>query len=267
MSDVEPIATEIVFVDGDSEPFTTSLVIAAETGNQHKNIRELIEDNLVDFEEFGVVRFETAKPSGSENGGGRPVKFAILTEPQSALLITFLRNNEKVIDFKKRLVRGFFAMRQLLAERAATVALPSVRELAQMVIAAEDAREVAEKQLVLESKARRAMESYAKDLEPRAEFYDKFMDGDGTYSVGAVAKMLGASQNKLYDELRNSEVMIAKGCMRNTPYQKYMHHFAVKAYEFERSDGTRGTSYTTRVQPSGVEFVARKVGRTLLVTT
>ena len=40
-----------------------------------------------------------------------------------------------------------------------------------------------------------------------------------------------------------------------------MHHFAVKAYPYTRTDGTVGTSYTTRVQPSGVDFVARKLGR------
>lgn len=97
-------------------------------------------------------------------------------------------------------------------------------------------------------------------LEPKAEAYDAFIDADGTYSVGNVAKMLGLSQNKLFDLMRNAGVMIAKGAMRNTPYQKYMHHFAVKAFEFERSDGTRGTSYTTRIQPSGVDFIRKKIG-------
>lgn len=47
--------------------------------------------------------------------------------------------------------------------------------------------------------------------------------------------------------------------MRNTPYHQYMHHFAVKAYDYERSDGSRATSYTTRVQPSGVQFLSRKL--------
>lgn len=265
MSELDPIATEIVFADADGEPFTTSLVIAYETGNQHESVVRVIRDNLVDLQEFGRVRFQIGPLQTA--GGVQQGNWAVLTEPQSALLITFLRNNEKVIDFKKRLVRGFYAMRQLLAERAAPVELPGPRELAQMVIAAEDAREVAEKQLEIEAKARRAMESYAKDLEPRAEFYDRFMDGDGTYAVGVAAKMLGTGQNKLFAELRNVGVLISKGALRNTPYQQYMHHFDVKAYEFTREDGTTGTSYKTRVQPSGVEFIARKVGRTVQVVS
>lgn len=113
---------------------------------------------------------------------------------------------------------------------------------------------------VREEKARQAVESYARDLEPRADGYDRFLSGDGTDSVGSAAKMLGLSQNKLFAELRNARVLIGKGAMANTPYQQYMHHFTVKAYAYDRQDGTAGTSYTTRVQPSGLEFIARKLG-------
>ena len=111
-----------------------------------------------------------------------------------------------------------------------------------------------------EIEAREALEAYAMELEPKADAYAAFIDGDGTYSVGTVAKMLGLSQNKLFAKLRNAGVLIAKGAMRNTPYQQYMHHFAVKAYDYTRSDGTAATSHTTRVQPSGIDFIRRKIG-------
>lgn len=107
---------------------------------------------------------------------------------------------------------------------------------------------------------REAMAAYARELEPKAANYDRFLSGDGTYSIGAVAKILGRSQNKLFDELRNAGILIAKGAMRNTPYQKYMHHFAVRAHDYTRSDGTVGTSYTTKVQPSGLAFIQAKLG-------
>ncbi|WP_164513981.1 phage antirepressor [Brevibacterium aurantiacum] len=97
-------------------------------------------------------------------------------------------------------------------------------------------------------------------LEPKADAYEAFMNADGTYSVGRVAKMLGRSQNKLFAELRNAGVLIAKGHMHNTPYQRYMHHFKVTPYSYERKDDTIGCSYTTTVQPSGVEFIRRKLG-------
>ena len=123
-------------------------------------------------------------------------------------------------------------------------------------------------QLATDLKEERAraerLETELTEAAPKAEAYDAFMDADGTYSIGNVAKMIGMSQNKLFDTLRNKGVLIAKGAMRNTPYQRYMHHFAVKAYEYERSNGERGTSYTTRVQPSGVDFIRRKVSQPTL---
>lgn len=106
---------------------------------------------------------------------------------------------------------------------------------------------------------RLALEAENRALAPKAEAYDEFLDATGKYGIGAVAKMLGTSQNKLFRELRNAGVLIAKGAMRNTPYQQYMHHFEVKAHEYERSNGELGCSYTTYVQPSGIDFIRRKL--------
>ena len=112
-----------------------------------------------------------------------------------------------------------------------------------------------------EERARRAeIEQRNAVIEPKADAYDTFMDATGKYSVGAVAKMLGTSQNRLFRDLRNAGVLISKGAMRNTPYQRYMHHFDVKAHEYERSNGEAGCSYTTYVQPSGVDFIRKKLG-------
>ena len=117
------------------------------------------------------------------------------------------------------------------------------------------ARAVLESQEVIAEK-----DATIAELSPKADAYEAFMNADGTYSVGRVAKMLGRSQNKLFAELRNAGVFIAKGHMHNTPYQKYMHHFKVTPYSYERKDDTIGCSYTTTVQPSGVEFIRRKLG-------
>ncbi|AZS12214.1 antirepressor [Mycobacterium phage CicholasNage] len=95
---------------------------------------------------------------------------------------------------------------------------------------------------------------------PKAEFYDKFVDANGSVSVGTVAKILGLSQNKLFDRLRLIGVFIGTGHLRNTPYQRYMHHFEVKTHTVTHNDGTQHVSYTTRVRPSGVHFIAKKLG-------
>ena len=113
--------------------------------------------------------------------------------------------------------------------------------------------------LVNAEQERLALEAENKELTPKAEAFDTFLDATGKYSVGAVAKMLGTSQNKLFRELRNRGVLIAKGSMRNTPYQQYMPHFEVKAHDYERSSGEIGCSYTTYVQPSGIDFIRRRL--------
>lgn len=116
-------------------------------------------------------------------------------------------------------------------------------------------------QLAMQAEQERlALEAKNRELLPKAEAYDTFLDAAGVYNVGTVAKMFGKGQNWLFRELRNQGVFIAKGAMRNTPYQQYMHHFEVKASSFERSNGERQTSYTTYVQPSGVGFIGRKLG-------
>lgn len=141
--------------------------------------------------------------------------------------------------------QAYFAVRTREAETAPRRNELSRLELLQIAMAAEEER--------------LALEARNTELEPKAEAYDQFMSADGTYSVGSVAKMLGLSQNKLFAMLRNEGVLIAKGAMRNTPYQKYMHHFHVTAHDYERSNGSFGSSYTTKVQPSGIDFIRRKL--------
>jgi len=116
-------------------------------------------------------------------------------------------------------------------------------------------------QMALNAETERlALEAKNAELEPKADAYDSFMDATGKYSVGVVAKMLGTGQNRLFQELRNRGVFISKGAMRNTPRQPYMHHFEVIGHDFDRKDGTTGTSYTTYVQPSGIDFIRKKLG-------
>ena len=144
--------------------------------------------------------------------------------------------------------QAYFAIRTREAEtRPAVDAASFTRlELIEMALNAETER------LQLEAKN--------KELTPKAEAYDEFMDATGKYNVGTVAKMLGKSQNWLFRELRNRGVLISKGAMKNTPYQQYMHHFEVKAHYYERSNGEQGVSHTTYVQPSGIDFIRRKLG-------
>lgn len=82
----------LVQVADDGVPVTTSLIIAAETGNQHKNVLGLIRDNLADLNDVGMVAFETRVAGQSPN----PTVVASLDEAAAALLLTYLRNTPKI---------------------------------------------------------------------------------------------------------------------------------------------------------------------------
>lgn len=191
--------TELVFAGADGEPFTTSLVIAAETGNEHASVIKLVRDNAADLNEVGRVRFEI-RPFETA-GGTQRREVAELDEPAAALLMTYLRNSPVVKDFKKRLVAGFYAMRKALAEQTAPAALPGPRELALMVIAAEDRADEAERQRIIEQKSREAAESYAKELEPKAQYVDDFVSTDDCILFRTMANQLDMPESELRDLL------------------------------------------------------------------
>lgn len=104
----------LVFVHGlNEEPYTTDKIIAENSGNKLKSVKRLITNNRSDFEDYGILRFEIAKLPGQ----GRPQKTYQLNEQQATFLIAMLDNTPQVKQFKKSLVREFYAMKQELTQR------------------------------------------------------------------------------------------------------------------------------------------------------
>lgn len=94
------------------EPFTTSEVIAECAGIKRHAVQVLIQQHEKDFREFGRVAFEM-RPLQTK-GGIQMAKVYHLNEQQATLLMTYLRNTPVVREFKKELVRQFYAMRKEL---------------------------------------------------------------------------------------------------------------------------------------------------------
>ena len=108
----------IVFLEPnkiDSEPFTTSDVIAEFAGVNHHAIQQMISKYEKDLCEFGKVAFEM-RPL-PESRTKQSILVYHLNEQQATLLMTYLKNTERVRAFKKELVRQFYAMRQELLKR------------------------------------------------------------------------------------------------------------------------------------------------------
>lgn len=94
---------------------TNTAAIADGVGRDHDTIIKLVDRNKSDLEEFGWVGFEIR--TLDTKGGKQKQRVALLNEQQTTLLITYMRNNEVVRAFKKRLVAEFFTMRSALAKK------------------------------------------------------------------------------------------------------------------------------------------------------
>ena len=105
---------DLVFMHGlNEEPYTTDKIIAECSDNSMHAVKVLIYNHRKELERFGILSFEMTKLPGR----GRPAKTYHLNEQQATLLITFLDNTPKVVDFKVALVREFYRMKQELATR------------------------------------------------------------------------------------------------------------------------------------------------------
>lgn len=112
--------TNIVFLEPnkmDSEPFTTSDVIAGQTGVTHRYIREAIQKYKAEMETFGILVANGTFIPERKRGRGQPQKIYKLNEQQATFLMTLLKNTPVVVRFKQELVRQFYAMREELMNR------------------------------------------------------------------------------------------------------------------------------------------------------
>lgn len=110
---------DLVFINPkgkDMEPYTTSELLADCTGINHRRVRDAIRKYKSDLESFGKVgAYQTTLKSGQHVPGYK------LNEPQATFLLTLFKNTPVVLEFKKELVRQFYAMREYIRERQSPI--------------------------------------------------------------------------------------------------------------------------------------------------
>lgn len=102
-----------------------SRVLARHFGKDHHDVFELVKQYRTDFEQMGIVRFQTEKITP---GRGRPVRFALLTEDQAYLLLTYTRNTVQTRALKIKLVKAFSEARRAASLHGSEY-LPTYHEL------------------------------------------------------------------------------------------------------------------------------------------
>ncbi len=231
-------ALTIVQQDGE-ELFTTSEAIADGSGVAHDSVKRLIRDSHRDLAEFGLVGFEIR--ANSTVRGEREEKVWKLNEQQATLILTYLRNTEKVRAFKKALVRAFYEMAKQLQAPALTN-----DEIVAQALQITSAR--------------------IKELEPKAEAYDVFLTAEGDYAARDAAQILTRDhgirlgQNRLFRWMRENG-WIDSG---NQPYQHRIDQGLLRlkpgTFRFVRTNGEEQLAPPqVRVTPKGLERLRAEI--------
>ena len=211
-------------------PLVSSLIIAENTGNDHRSVYRLITNYTSDFSEFGMVRFEIA--------GQKTI--SMLNEDQAALLITFLKNTEKVRAFKVALIKEFKAIKQQAVPQTYAAALLEAGRLAQ----------------ALEETSAKLIEA-----KPKVEFYDQVTSSKDAVDMASAAKVLnmGIGRNKLFEILRDEKLLQ----VNNQPYQKYIDNgcFRVIESKFTKPNGDTSINLKTVVYQKGLTHISKLVNK------
>ncbi len=148
-----------------------SRLIAEGLGIQHKNFLATLDKYIAEIEkDWGQVAFETETVTNSV-GASNSVKYALLTEPQATLLMTYSRNTEQVRRCKRRLVKAFDKAKLALS----SVVESRVAEL--------------EKKLIAQSEAIAQLQSQIQNLlPPSSDFMPPGWDKDVWQSLPAQDK-------------------------------------------------------------------------------
>lgn len=212
------------------EALTTSLAIAEGVGNPHKHVIRLVRDNVADLEEFGGVSFQNAPFKTA--GGTQHREVAFLNEQQSTLLMTYMRNNDVVRAFKKRLVKAFYEL---------ATARPMPQDLSRLEIL-QMAMEAEKEKLLLKQEV--------EEMKPKADFHDKVVKAPDAISIAEAAKIIGTGRNRFLSFLRQ----IGWVTRHNEPYQQRIEqgYLDVKLGSWEHPDHGLQQSVTALVTGKGL---------------
>ena len=200
------IMENLVYKTQKGNSVTNSLLVAEKFSKEHKHVLESIRLLMRSAEKaanfFAIINYTDSMNRNQE-------MFVMNRDGFSLLVMGF--TGEKALQFKIEFIEAFNQMETQL--KSSQTKELSRKELALMIIEAETARELAEIKI--------------KELEPKAEVFDKISDCTNLKTVGQVAKDLGTGQHRLFAFLRGRGIIMPG---KTLPYQRYIDqgYFEVK---------------------------------------
>ncbi len=234
-------------IQGGNPQTMTSLQIAEITGKRHsdvmRDVRNLLEQGVQE-RNFALSYTIRELP----NGGSKQEPYYNLTKTGCLILASgynaLLR--EKIIDRWEELESG----------KATPTAQLSRKELALMVVQAEEEKE----RLLIANEHQQAtierQEQTIKEQAPKVSYYDTTLQSVNTLTTTQIAKELGLDAPKLNQRLKAAGVLFRQSgvWMLRQPYSA-MGLTATRTQTYTRSDGSTGTSMYTVWTERGRRFI------------
>lgn len=239
---------EIITLNKDGVAVVDTITIAEGVQVQHKNILELIRKYLQDFEAFGPVAFETRKGKPLPQGGfAKSSEVAWLTEDQTTLLFTFLKNTEIARKLKIRLVKAFREAREEIVRLQQTPALPDFTNPA---IAARAWAEQYEKN--------QALIEQSKIDAPKVKWCDRVIAANEHMTITQAAKTLGYPPRKFKDYLRQIGFIYTNA---DTPMQEQIKtgRAVLRYAHYTSSEGNPVEKPYTHITSKGLKWLYEKL--------
>jgi anti-repressor protein len=235
---------QLVVLDKNGTTVTSTVTIAEGAEVEHRAVLQLVRTYSDDLKEFGPLAFEMLVVE-RDNLGGKQGEYALLNEQQATLILTYMRNSEIVRSFKKALVKAFWE----LAHRAP--ALPSIKELAMMVIKSEEAREEAERKTL-------ALQKQNEVLKPKAELHDKYAGITSAHcNLRDAAKQLNFNPQEFNQRSNEIKWIFKNGSGTWVPYQDKVDRGLLI---LKMVDTPFGATPQTFVTPKGMTVLASDLG-------
>lgn len=236
---------EIITLTKDGVAVVDTITIADGVHVEHRAVLQLIRKYLQDFEAFGRVAFEM-QPFET-TGGTQKREIAWLTEDQTTLLFTFLKNTEIARKLKIRLVKAFREAREEIARLQQTPALPDFTNPA---IAARAWAEQYEKN--------QALIEQSKIDAPKVKWCDRVIAANEHMTITQAAKTLGYPPRKFKDYLRQIGFIYTNA---DTPMQEQIKtgRAVLRYAHYTSSEGNPVEKPYTHITSKGLKWLYEKL--------
>lgn len=243
---------KLVFIDN-QRPVTDSLIIAESFGKRHADVLRSIE--LMECSaEFAERNFALSSYTSEQNK--ELPKYLITQDGFSFLVMGY--TGKEAARFKEMYINEFNRMKSELTMQQLQTQFNLPRNMIEateffLLEMKKNAQLESEKQILFIENTEQKQK--LKDQEAPVAIYNLAISAGNAQSMSIVAKALGTGRNRLFDDLRNHNII-----MKNSriPYQRYIDagYFIVRESPRQQGDAIVNEP-VTKVTAKGFEYIAK----------